>query len=150
MFSVSQRISHHSGQEAFQHLSRVLVDVERDSLHSASSGQSSNRWLRDSAQSRSSSLSGVPLRGDFADAFAHAFADAFASFSCHFFFWFFFLFGFLDFAEFLNDLFFYLCSDWLFCFVFFMFWVCGFLFFVLVRSEYVFGLCEIFFSRDFF
>ena len=77
VLSVSDGIFDDSLEEVLQDLSGVLIDEERDSLDTASSGESSDGWLGDALQKWLSSGSGVSLGSDLSDAFS----DSFSSFS---------------------------------------------------------------------
>lgn len=81
VLGVGDGVSDDSLEEALQHVSGVVVDLERNSLHTSSSGQSSDGRLGDAFQQRSVGLSGVLLVSDLAGTFAETFSDSLSSLS---------------------------------------------------------------------
>ena len=70
VLSVGDGISNDVSEEAGEDVSNFLVDVEGDSLDTASSGESSDGRLGDAFDQRSRGLLGVALHTDFAGSFS--------------------------------------------------------------------------------
>ena len=81
VFGVSDSITNDGSQEALEHVSDLLVDGGGDSLHTTSSGQSSDCGLGDAHDDWSLVLVDLSLLGDLSSTLSISFS-AFAC-TCH-------------------------------------------------------------------